>query len=40
MQKLVLTLLLAGGACGHLRGAAPEEGRNLRIFLNLSLIHI
>ena len=34
MQKLLLTLLLAGRACGHLRGAAPEEGRNLRIFLN------
>ena len=33
MQKLYLTLLLAGGACGHLRGAAPD-GRELRIFLN------
>ena len=33
MQKLLLTLLLAGRACGHLRGAAPD-GRELRIFLN------
>ena len=33
MQKLLLTLLLAGRACGHLRGAAPA-GRELRIFLN------